>query len=78
MKYLFLISKRKNLPMIEILLLQNAVQVIPVLDVPLNVLLRYLEKIARKFVCVHQWSSVILCMGASKVSLFLCVHVYAG
>lgn len=57
-----------NLPAFQVCILQNAVQVIPVSDVPLNVLIHYLEKIARNCVCVHLWNSVILCMDASKVS----------
>lgn len=48
------------------IVLRNAGRVILVKYVLLNVLIRYLEKTARGFVFVHQWSSVILCMARQK------------
>lgn len=67
--------KHDNIPVIKVRFLQNAAQVLLVKDVSLNVLIRYLEKIAWEYVRAHQWSSVILYLVASNVSLSACVVV---
>lgn len=63
--FLFFKNMYQNVTIIQILLFQNAVRVIPGKDVPLNVFTHYLETIARKFVSAYKWSSVILGMDAS-------------
>lgn len=76
--FLFFKNMYQNVTVIQILLFQNAVRVIPGKDVPLNVFAHYLETIARKCVCAYKWSSVILGMDASKVSLSVCVCMTSG
>lgn len=62
-------SWENNVPVIQVRFFQNAIQVTLVWDVQLVVLIRYMETIVRIFAGAHQWSSVILCLDASKVSM---------